>query len=173
MAGLISSIRRSLDDRTTQTMKRGLTIRRIVYWSCSLTQVAAVRSSDTCAGGGNRLGRIVVPIRAGRPVLVHKLLTPKPKLRVGTSSVAASTCFVLVMKSVLVTSFKSPISFVDHVLAVHQNSSTGSGRFGREHCSFPDAILDGDKYTERFADCSRVRPKLALFSSVGFGLLMI
>ena len=29
--------------RTTWTMKRGLTIRRIVYWSCPLSQVAALR----------------------------------------------------------------------------------------------------------------------------------
>ena len=33
--------------RTTRTMKRGLTTRRIVYWSCSLTQEAALRYSDT------------------------------------------------------------------------------------------------------------------------------
>ena len=48
-------------------------------------------ASQRQAGGGNRLGRIVVSFRAGRPVLVHGLLTQKPKLRVDTSSAAAST----------------------------------------------------------------------------------
>ena len=49
---------------------------------------------------------------------------------------------------------------MDYVLAVHQNSSTGIARFWRSYRGFPDAIPDGEKYTERFANCSRVRVPL-------------
>ena len=55
---------------------------------------------------------------------------------------------------------RGSVSFVDYVSAIHQNSSTGIGRFGREYRGSPGAIPDSDKYTERFANCSRVRVSL-------------
>ena len=70
---------------------------------------------------------------------------------------------------------------MDYVLVVHQNSSTGIGRFGREFRGSPDAIPDVisiQRVSQIVRECespfsAEVNfPKVALLSSIGFGLSM-
>ena len=145
--------------RTTRTAKRGVTIRRIVYWSCSLTQVAALRYSDTC---GRRKSAWSHCRAISRWTSCSCPWTTDSKAKVeGWHTFCYSLDLVCSGFEVGVGhQLQESISFVDHVSAVHHNNSTGIGRFGREYRGSPDAILDGDEYTERFANCSRVRVPL-------------
>ena len=65
---------------------------------------------------------------------------------------------------------------MDYVLAVHQNSSTGIGRFGREYLGSPDAIPDvisTQRDSQIVRECESAFlaevnfPKVALLSSIG------
>ena len=91
-----------------------------------------------------------MPFRAGRPVLVHGLLTPKPKFEGWHFFCYSLDLFCSGFEVGVGHQLQESLSFVDYVLAVHQNSSTRIGRFGREYRGSPDAIPDGDKKTERW-----------------------
>ena len=166
--------------RTTRTMKRGLINRRIVYWSCSLTQVAALRYSDTCGRRKSawshcraisRWTSCSCPWTTDSEAKVEGWRPFCHSIDLFCSGFEVGVCYRL----------QESLSFVDYVLPFHRKSSAGIGRFRREYRGLP-MLFPTEMGIQR--DSQIVREcespfsaevnftKLALLSSVGSGLSM-
>ena len=163
--------------RTTRTMKRGLTIRRIVYWNCSLTQVAAALQQHMRKSAWSHCRAISRWTSCSCP------WTPKPKVRVGTLFCYSLDFLCSGFEVGVGHQLQESISFVDYVFAVHQKHLHWNrkvreriSRFSR-CCSPTVTSLQRDSQNVRERESPFTAevnfPKVALLSSNGFGLSMI